>query len=659
MINTELACFWLGFISEFRFVVSFNIAIRIVCLFLVLIALNAKAQWNYHVQAVDGINTINNEIACGFYEDELIISSNNAEGPAAKSWNQSKGYHLILGKKESSFAGLASIHPLFYFKPCAAVTTASFDDQEQVFYFSSSQSFNPISKGKSKIYKVLKTETGWTTPEMMPFCSDEYDYSNPFFDSSLGVLAFSSNRHGGQGAMDIWYAYKTKEGWTHPANCGGQVNTSANELYPTIFNGDIYFSSNGWVPEKGFEIFKSEGKQQWMNAIQLESPINSEGDELMILFIDENRGVVSSDRAKGTGGVDLYLFERTLTRNEVVQYSALLECNGLAMPAAMLEFRNTKNELVHAGSTNSIGVLTLKNLLLEQKYKVNLKGINQALLGSCILYLMDSSGNRIRKFNFNEKGELELELLRFVYSNLPIIKNEDESVLDISIEGRIIPQQTRTTITKSPIAIIDKNGDVVAVAYTNETGYFKFDNIDPSAEYVFKLSESAKADRLVIFDNGKSLVLPILDNEGFYRRTKFDKAIELVNESGRALTISSEDVFIINRVYYELNSANLSPDSKEQLDQLSSILNLNPALTVELNAHTDSRGKSEYNYKLSESRAQSIVQYLVSKGISKDRLSVKAWGETSLVNECTDQVVCEEGEHAVNRRTEIKFAQKK
>jgi outer membrane protein OmpA-like peptidoglycan-associated protein len=329
------------------------------------------------------------------------------------------------------------------------------------------------------------------------------------------------------------------------------------------------------------------------------------------------------------------------------------------MPAAMLEFRNTKNELVHSGSTNSIGLLTLKNLLLEQKYKVNLKGINQALLASCFLYLVDSSGNRIRKFKFNEKGELELELLRFVYSNLPIIKNEDESVLDISIEGRIIPQQTRTTITKSPIAIIDKNGDVVAVAYTNETGYFKFDNIDPSAEYVFKLSESAKADRLVIFDNGKSLVLPILDNEGFYRRTKFDKAIELVNESGRALTISSEDVFIINRVYYELNSATLSSDSKEQLDQLSSILNLNPALTVELNAHTDSRGKSEYNYKLSESRAQSIVQYLVSKGIRKDRLSVKAWGETSLVNECTDQVVCEEGEHAVNRRTEIKFAQKK
>lgn len=633
--------------------------IRFVTSFLVLFAFHAQAQWNYHVQPMEGINSVNDEIACGFYLDELIISTNNAEGSASKSWNQSKGYHLILGKKEGSFAALASVHPLFNFKPCAAITTASFDDKEQVFYFSSSQSFNTASKGKSKIYKVKKTETGWTTPEMLPFCNDDNEYTSPFFDATLGVLTFSSNRHGGQGAMDIWYAYKTPEGWTHPANCGGQVNTSANELFPTIFNGDIYFSSNGWVPEKGFEIFKSEGKQQWMNAIQLESPINSEGDEWMILFIDENRGVVSSERFKGTGGKDLYLFERTLTRNEAIQYSALLECNGLSMPAASLEFRNSKNELVHSGTTNSVGVLALKNLLLEQKYKVKLSGINPALFASCNLYIVDNSGNRIRKFRFNEKGELELELLKFVYSNLPIIKNEDESVLDISIEGRIIPQQTRTTITKSPIAIIDKNGDVVAVAYTNETGYFKFDNIDPSAEYVFKLSESAKADRLVIFDNGKSLVLPILENEGFYRRTKFDKAIELVNEAGRALTISSEDVFIINRVYYELNSAKLSPDSKEQLDQLTAILNLNPALTVELNAHTDSRGRSDYNYKLSESRAQSIVQYLVSKGISKERLSVKAWGETALVNECTDQVICEEGEHAVNRRTEIKFAQKK
>lgn len=621
--------------------------------------MNARAQWNYHVQPIEGINSTNDELACGFYQDELILSTNNAEGPSAKSWNQAKGYHLILGKKEGSFADLASIHPLFNFKPCSAVTTASYDEKEEVFYFSSSQSFNIATKGRSKIYKVKKTETGWTSPELLSFCADDYDYSCPFYDSSLGVLTFSSNRHGGQGGMDVWYAYKTSEGWTHPANCGGQVNTSSNELYPTIFKGDIYFSSNGWVPEKGFEIFKSEGKQQWMNAIQLESPINSEGDEWMILFIDENRGVVSSKRAKGLGGMDLYLFEKTLTRNEAVQYSALLECNGLAMPAASLEFRNNKGELVYSGSTNSSGVLALKNLLLEQKYKVKLVGMNQALLRSCCLYLVDNSGNRVRKFNFNENGELELELLRFVYSDLPIIKNEDESVLDISIEGRIIPQQTRTTITRSPIAIIDKNGDVVAVAYTNETGYFKFDNIDPSAEYVFKLSESAKADRLVIFDNGKSLVLPILENEGFYRRTKFDKAIELVNEAGKALTISTEDVFIINRVYYELNSSKLSADSKEQLDQLVTILNLNPALTVELNAHTDSRGKSDYNYKLSESRAQSIVQYLISKGISKDRLSVKAWGETALVNECTDQVVCEEGEHAVNRRTEIKFAQKK
>jgi outer membrane protein OmpA-like peptidoglycan-associated protein len=84
----------------------------------------------------------------------------------------------------------------------------------------------------------------------------------------------------------------------------------------------------------------------------------------------------------------------------------------------------------------------------------------------------------------------------------------------------------------------------------------------------------------------------------------------------------------------------------------------NPDVTIDLISHTDSRGTSEFNMKLSQKRAQTAVDYIVSKGISKTRLKPIGKGETQLVNKCTDGVECSEEEHAQNRRTEFKVKRK-
>ena len=81
-------------------------------------------------------------------------------------------------------------------------------------------------------------------------------------------------------------------------------------------------------------------------------------------------------------------------------------------------------------------------------------------------------------------------------------------------------------------------------------------------------------------------------------------------------------------------------------------------ISIELNSHTDSRGSSSANQTLSQARAQSVVNYLVAKGINKNRLVAKGFGETKLVNKCADGVTCTEAQHQQNRRTEFRIISK-
>lgn len=108
-------------------------------------------------------------------------------------------------------------------------------------------------------------------------------------------------------------------------------------------------------------------------------------------------------------------------------------------------------------------------------------------------------------------------------------------------------------------------------------------------------------------------------------------------------------------VYYEFGSARLTPESRRIIDErLLALMEAKPLIRVELNSHTDSRGSKAANLDLSQRRAQSVVDYLISKGISRNRLVAKGYGEDRPVNRCVDGVECSEEEHQANRRTEFR-----
>ncbi len=108
-------------------------------------------------------------------------------------------------------------------------------------------------------------------------------------------------------------------------------------------------------------------------------------------------------------------------------------------------------------------------------------------------------------------------------------------------------------------------------------------------------------------------------------------------------------------IYYELGSASLTAEARSIIDERLYKLMVEKALIrVEINSHTDSRDSDEKNMELSQRRAQSVVDYLVSKGISPKRLVARGYGETKLINRCANGVDCTEAEHAQNRRTEFR-----
>ena len=114
----------------------------------------------------------------------------------------------------------------------------------------------------------------------------------------------------------------------------------------------------------------------------------------------------------------------------------------------------------------------------------------------------------------------------------------------------------------------------------------------------------------------------------------------------------------INTIYFDLDKYYIRPDAAIELEKIVKVMNKCKDIDIRAGSHTDSRASHAYNVTLSENRAKSTKDYLVSRGIAAGRITPKGYGETQLLNRCSDGVKCSEGEHQVNRRTEFVIVRK-
>ena len=117
-----------------------------------------------------------------------------------------------------------------------------------------------------------------------------------------------------------------------------------------------------------------------------------------------------------------------------------------------------------------------------------------------------------------------------------------------------------------------------------------------------------------------------------------------------------EDQIVLNPILFDLDKSNIKPQAAFELDKVVAVMNKYPEMIIAVGAHTDSRATDAYNLTLSEARAQSTVQYIISKGISGKRISGKGFGESQPKVSCGAN--CSEAEHQLNRRSEFTIINK-
>lgn len=101
----------------------------------------------------------------------------------------------------------------------------------------------------------------------------------------------------------------------------------------------------------------------------------------------------------------------------------------------------------------------------------------------------------------------------------------------------------------------------------------------------------------------------------------------------------------VKAVYFDLDKHNIRPDAAAELDKVVAVMKENPGIAIELDSHTDARGASWTNLALSEKRAKASADYIISQGIDKSRVVGRGFGESEILNHCTDNVSCSEEEH--------------
>lgn len=147
--------------------------------------------------------------------------------------------------------------------------------------------------------------------------------------------------------------------------------------------------------------------------------------------------------------------------------------------------------------------------------------------------------------------------------------------------------------------------------------------------------------------------------EGYYSSSKEITTIGDKNVDTMFVELVLEPIIIdkpivLKNIYYDFDKSDIRSDAIPDLEMLVKLMKENPDIIVELGSHTDSRGSDEYNIALSQRRANAAVKYIISKGISNKRITAKGYGETNLLNNCSNGVDCDDVSHQLNRRTEFK-----
>ncbi len=206
-------------------------------------------------------------------------------------------------------------------------------------------------------------------------------------------------------------------------------------------------------------------------------------------------------------------------------------------------------------------------------------------------------------------------------------------VCGLTAVAMVTNKTTGAPINNAKVTILDAEKNIVATEMTNQNGEVKF-KLDCEKEYILSAEKSG-------YDTNSFAIA----------KTSKTTSVKIPASLVPTEVIITAKEIILSPIYFEYNKSNITQDGAFELDKLVAVMNENPKFVIFAKSHTDNRGSDAFNNSLSDKRAKATVQYVISKGISQDRISGKGMGKTELKVDCA--AVCTEEEHASNRRSEF------
>lgn len=384
-----------------------------------------------------------------------------------------------------------------------------------------------------------------------------------------------------------------------------------------------------------FMAVRSDGK--WSTPVNLGEKINTVGNDMFPVFVDDGLLTFASDgRGDGMGGLDIY-YTTFPQIGEIVnmgdKINSTLDDFGLVLhPGGEMGYFASNRGNVGSDDIFRFDVISpfyvLKGIVIDDN-------TNKVIPGADVV-LKDCNGNGISSVLSNDHGAFSFKVRKGECIEVCATKAgytedcenaEDKTYVELRISPHMIV--TLDASTKDPVPGAKISCGNYELGKTNFMGEFIMpEETDMDCDHMARAS-------------------------GY-----LDQFFELSNKPVDTVYMFKKELnksFVLENIYYDFDKWDILPESEIELNKLVRIMNDNPGIKVELGSHTDSRGSDSYNRWLSQKRSDSAVGYIIGKGISSSRIIAKGYGETQLVNRCSNGVKCSAAEHRRNRRTEFKL----
>ncbi len=649
----------------------------------------------YKVSPVDELNTENDEFAPTYFKNDLVFISARDHPAHIKNFNrwseeEDKPFTEVYTSKRNQI-GEPEEFKFNYGKPekfSKSLSTKLHDgpmcfnsEFNTVYYTRSSPEKADDGVIRLKIFQSRGAPSKYSDPSALPFNGEEYSVLHPSISENGEMLFFASDMPGGFGGFDLYVSYLEDNRWSPPDNLGPTVNTEGNEIFPFIHkSGTLYFSSNGLVGLGGDDIYKTKQNYgTWTDPINLGYPINTRDDDFgFIANAEQTHGYFSSNR-KGQGGDDIYTFTKLSVTIEINVFDEVtqmpIEAADVFTPCSDVQnfLTNQDGKVIMELPLNKACDFAAEKLGYQPNSvrlpKNQMPGktifVQIPLKMECIFIIsgtvvdglsetpVDSALVRLQSYCSGEQDELSMYTDSEGKYEFRDVREDCDIRVTVAKPGFTRGSVTFKTGTEcgepAKIAgVIDDSGAIVKsiplYCFGDNCETNPDDPTEPDVDPDLCVKDSVSlpdGSTEIVFCDGTSKVIGSDGIETFYDENK--EEIDRPDVGNAQLV----------HIFYDFDDAKIRSDAKKGLNDLVAILEAYPEAKIKITSHTDARGKRGYNKRLSKRRAESVVRYLMGKGVAKNRLKAKGMGEEVMINDCYDGIECTEEQHQENRRTEF------